>query len=132
MSDLAHTQAVIDSEETKEQTSWSCCILMVVLAALTAPYRRAFKLYTWKPLRAIRAANGDSKVLIPLIRDWKEEKYAELQSVQVSVSGIVPLLFSLYTSLAQMNLQRVRFINRRQRSAAAQTFQSCLTPALQT
>jgi hypothetical protein len=52
----------------------------------TAPYRRAFKLYTWKPLREIRAANGDRKLLIPLVRDWKADKYDELQSVQVAVS----------------------------------------------
>ncbi|KAF3035604.1 hypothetical protein E8E11_001477 [Didymella keratinophila] len=34
----------------------------------------------------MRAAHGDSSVLIPLIRQWKPEKYEELRSVQVSAS----------------------------------------------
>ncbi|KAF2823304.1 hypothetical protein CC86DRAFT_384682 [Ophiobolus disseminans] len=56
------------------------------MAFSTAPYRRAFKLYTWKPLKDMRAANGDRKLLIPLVKEWKVDKYAELQSVQVAAS----------------------------------------------
>jgi hypothetical protein len=56
-----------------------------LLAVATAPYRRAFKLYTWQPLKDIRAAKGDRRLLIPLVRDWKADKYTELQAVQVAV-----------------------------------------------
>ena len=62
--------------------------LIVVLAVVTAPYRRTFKLCTWRPLKEMRAARGDRNVLIPLIRQWKVEKYEELRSVQVSVSQL--------------------------------------------
>ncbi|KAH7078818.1 hypothetical protein BKA63DRAFT_251805 [Paraphoma chrysanthemicola] len=57
-----------------------------LLAATTAPYRRAFKLYTWRPMRDFRAAKGDRTLLIPLVRDWKADKYAELQAVQVAAT----------------------------------------------
>jgi hypothetical protein len=63
-------------------------ILSIPGAILTAPYRRAFKLYTWQPIHAIRA-DKDSKMLVSLVKNWKEDKYAELQSVQVAVSGAV-------------------------------------------
>jgi hypothetical protein len=56
-----------------------------LLTVITIPYRRTFWLYTWKPLRDIRAANGDNKLLIPLVKAWKADKYDELQSVQVAV-----------------------------------------------
>jgi hypothetical protein len=56
-----------------------------LLTAATLPYRRAFNFYTWKPLRDIRATNGDGKLLIPLVKAWKADKYDELQSVQVAV-----------------------------------------------
>ncbi len=70
-------------------------LLYLVLAIFTSPYRRTFKLYTWQPLRQIRAANGDRNILIPLVKDWKLDKYNELQSVQVTVScsGIETWLF---------------------------------------
>jgi hypothetical protein len=60
-----------------------------LLTMATAPYRRSFNLYTWRPIRNIRAANGDSKLLIPLVRDWKMDKYNELQSVQVAVCHVL-------------------------------------------
>jgi hypothetical protein len=70
------------------QPTYSCIsLLQLLLFILTVPYRRAFKLYTWQPIKEIRAANGDRKALIPLVRDWKTDKYAELQSVQVAVSS---------------------------------------------
>lgn len=65
---------------------WCQLFLHLLLAIVTAPYRRTFKLYTWRPLKEMRAARGDSSVLIPLIRQWKAEKYEELRSVQVSVN----------------------------------------------
>lgn len=58
---------------------------LILLAIVTAPYRRTFKLYTWRPLQEMRAAHGDRDTLVPLIRQWKVEKYEELRSVQVSV-----------------------------------------------
>ena len=65
---------------------WYKSGLLVLLAIITAPYRRTFKLYTWRPLEEMRAARGDKSILMPLIRQWKVEKYEELRSVQVSVS----------------------------------------------
>ena len=63
--------------------------LHILLAIVTAPYRRTFKLYTWRPLKEMRAARGDRNILVPLIRRWKVEKYEELRSVQVSVSCFI-------------------------------------------
>ncbi|KAF2258359.1 hypothetical protein CC78DRAFT_124606 [Lojkania enalia] len=61
-------------------------ILGHIAAVITAPYRRTFKLYTWKPLREIRAAVGDRRLLIAKIKGFKADKYEELQSVQVASS----------------------------------------------
>lgn len=63
--------------------------LLVLLAIVTAPYRRTFKLYTWQPLKEMDAARGDKSILVPLVRQWKAEKYEELRSVQVSVSQVM-------------------------------------------
>jgi hypothetical protein len=62
-------------------------IASMVLTILTAPYRRTFKLYTWKPIKEMKAAAeaGDRQMLIAVIKDWKTDKYQELQSVQVAV-----------------------------------------------
>jgi hypothetical protein len=46
---------------------WARLVAKIVLAVLTAPYRRTFKLYTWKPLRDFRDADGDPKRLIPMV-----------------------------------------------------------------
>ncbi|KAF2109226.1 hypothetical protein BDV96DRAFT_604956 [Lophiotrema nucula] len=63
-------------------------IVDVFVSVLTAPYRRTFKLYTWKPIREIRETSrkGDRKLLVQNIRDFKTGKYQELQSVQVAAS----------------------------------------------
>lgn len=80
-----HLRKADDASVLPEDHCWCHLCLHVVLAIITAPYRRTFKLYTWKPLKEMRAARGDRGVLIPLIRQWKAEKYEELRSVQVSV-----------------------------------------------
>jgi hypothetical protein len=69
-----------------------------LLTVVTLPYRRTFWLYTWTPLRDIRAANGDGKLLIPLVKAWKADKYDELQSVQVAVRSYSLWMF-IYMSL---------------------------------
>lgn len=77
---------VTDAMAAIKDHCWCKSGLLVLLAIVTAPYRRTFKLYTWRPLKEMRAARGDKSILVPLIRQWKEEKYEELRSVQVSVS----------------------------------------------
>ncbi|KAF2476345.1 uncharacterized protein BDR25DRAFT_339387 [Lindgomyces ingoldianus] len=74
------------SKDITHKTSWIVFITQVILVIFTAPYRRTFKLYTWKPLRDIRAADGDRKLLVARVKDWKADKYQELQSVQVAAS----------------------------------------------
>lgn len=76
----------VTTEDFEQRVTLISVALKVFLAIVTSPYRRAFKLYTWQPLSVIRAANGDRRRLIPLMREWKTDKYAELQSVQVAVS----------------------------------------------
>ncbi|OCL04825.1 hypothetical protein AOQ84DRAFT_391288 [Glonium stellatum] len=66
--------------------SWLDFVGNLTLGIITAPYRRTFKLYTWKPLKDISAADGDRRTLVSLVRDWKASKYEELQSVQVASS----------------------------------------------
>ncbi|KAH6620343.1 hypothetical protein C7974DRAFT_378407 [Boeremia exigua] len=78
-------ESLEDARNTKSRCLCRLC-LVVILAIVTAPYRRTFKLYTWRPLQEMRAARGDRSVLVPLIRQWKVEKYEELRSVQVSAS----------------------------------------------
>lgn len=73
-------------EEFEQRMSLTYLGLKLFLAVATAPYRRAFKLYTWQPLKEIRSADGDRGLLISLVKDWKTDKYTELQSVQVAVS----------------------------------------------
>lgn len=73
-----------DAVGTNDRCFCRLCFLFL-LAIVTAPYRRTFKLYTWRPLQEMRAARGDRDTLVPLIRQWKAEKYEELRSVQVSV-----------------------------------------------
>lgn len=63
-------------------------LVYFLFAMTTLPYRRAFKSYTWKPIQAIRAANGDRALLLPLVKEWKADKYDELQAVQVAVSPL--------------------------------------------
>lgn len=74
-----------DATVLTENRCWCQVCLRILLAIVTAPYRRTFKLYTWRPLEEMRAARGDRDVLVPLVRQWKAEKYEELRSVQVSV-----------------------------------------------
>lgn len=74
------------SKEVELKSSWRYSAFKTILSLLTSPYRRTFKLYTWKPLKDFRKVDDDRKVLIAMIRDWKMDKYAELQSVQVAVS----------------------------------------------
>ena len=80
-----HANAVTDTATVTGHRCWCQLCLHLLLAIITAPYRRTFKLYTWRPLKEMRAARGDSRILIPLVRQWKAEKYEELRSVQVSV-----------------------------------------------
>lgn len=81
-----HTHEKVNhTKRSIEDVCWCKSCLLVLLAIVTIPYRRTFKLYTWQPLREMRAARGDRSILIPLIRQWKVEKYEELRSVQVSV-----------------------------------------------
>ena len=68
------------------QNSWLDFVGNLTLGIITSPYRRTFKLYTWKPLKDIGAADGDRRALVSLVRNWKASKYEELQSVQVAVS----------------------------------------------
>jgi hypothetical protein len=70
---------------SRQTTSPLAKTVQGLFTIITLPYRRAFWLYTWKPLRDIGAANGDGKLLIPLVKAWKADKYDELQSVQVAV-----------------------------------------------
>ncbi|KAH7402742.1 hypothetical protein BKA66DRAFT_436143 [Pyrenochaeta sp. MPI-SDFR-AT-0127] len=74
------------SKDMEPRTSLANFILRIFLNVVTAPYRRAFQLYTWQPLREIQAANGDRARLIPLMRDWKVDKYNEIQSVQIAAT----------------------------------------------
>jgi hypothetical protein len=84
MNDQPPTSKNVNENLTKWQIA--CAVAVIPGAIWTAPYRRAFRLYTWHPLRAIRATSN-RKTLLPLVKNWKEDKYAELQSVQVAVSG---------------------------------------------
>lgn len=74
------------SGTTSFKTNWFCLFGLFFINIVTLPYRRALKLYTWEPLRRVRAAQHDPKVLVYLLRDFKVDKYHELQSVQVAVS----------------------------------------------
>jgi hypothetical protein len=78
--------AIVDDQKT---LSPLLILSRFLLTMATAPYRRSFNLYTWRPIKDIRAANGDSKLLIPLVMDWKLDKYNELQSVQVAVGRVL-------------------------------------------
>ncbi|KAF2747650.1 hypothetical protein M011DRAFT_50239 [Sporormia fimetaria CBS 119925] len=59
---------------------------LILVGIVTAPYRRTFYLYTWKPLKDFRRVGGDARALIWMVRDWKADKYDELHSVQVAAS----------------------------------------------
>ncbi|KAJ4374233.1 hypothetical protein N0V83_002974 [Neocucurbitaria cava] len=93
MNQQARTQHTVTPQAVKQRTSPIYLFLAFILIVVTAPYRRAFKLYTWQPLRELRAVKGDRKIFIPLVRNWKADKYAELQSVQVAVSRKFVSLF---------------------------------------
>jgi hypothetical protein len=84
--------APVAVQRTHHKISPLGSLLQFLLLAATVPYRRAFKLYTWKPIQDVRAANGDRKLLIPLIKNWKTDKYAEFKSVQVAVSQLRVLI----------------------------------------
>ena len=84
-----------DQDGQAEHSGFFLFLSHALVAIVTAPYRRTFKLYTWKPINQIRAAGGDRGILIPLVKDWKADKYAEIQSVQVAVCF---LYFSLPAS----------------------------------
>ena len=73
------------SPNMKLATEWVDVLISPILIIFTAPYRRTFKLYTWEPLKRIREAENDRKVFISRVREWKEEKYKELESVQLAV-----------------------------------------------
>lgn len=79
-------QAAVAPQENIQQHSPFRHVAKLILHAITIPYRRAFKLYTWQPIRDIRMAHGNRTLLISLIKGWKKDKYAEIQSVQVAVS----------------------------------------------
>jgi hypothetical protein len=88
MNGRAGAQAPIAVQPNQEQAYPLRSLCWFLLTVASAPYRRAFKLYTSRPIKAIRATNGDRKLLIPLVKEWKADKYAELQSVQVAVRQI--------------------------------------------
>lgn len=88
MGDHAGVKASIMVEQIEQQTSPMRSLVYFLFAMTTLPYRRAFKSYTWKPIQAIRAANGDRALLLPLVKEWKADKYDELQAVQVAVSPL--------------------------------------------
>ncbi|KAF2643475.1 hypothetical protein P280DRAFT_515876 [Massarina eburnea CBS 473.64] len=73
------------AREFNNRTSWAY-LVQILIGIITAPYRRTFQLYTWLPLSKLRAAGSDRAVLIPLVQDFKVDKYTELQSVQVAAS----------------------------------------------
>jgi hypothetical protein len=77
---------VVDNTRNLRNSPWPRLALLSIVAIVTIPYRRTFKLYTWKPLKEMRAARGQRNLLITIVRQWKEEKYGELGSVQVSAS----------------------------------------------
>jgi hypothetical protein len=77
---------VVVNTRNLSNTPWPRLALLSIVAIVTIPYRRTFKLYTWKPLKEMRAARGQRNLLIAIVRQWKEEKYGELGSVQVSAS----------------------------------------------
>ncbi|OCK80770.1 hypothetical protein K432DRAFT_416476 [Lepidopterella palustris CBS 459.81] len=74
------------SSNTYHRNRWLDFLIRATLGIITSPYRRTFKIYTWRPLKEIRAADGDRKKLMCLVREWKADKYQELQSVQVASS----------------------------------------------
>lgn len=105
MANQSRTQAPTSSE-VEHKTKWLFFVLRIALSIFTAPYRRTFKLYTWRPLMEIRRADGDRKTMISLVRDWKVDKYAELQSVQVAVSDFTAA--SIFRPLDYLTLICVR------------------------
>ena len=50
------------------QNSWLDFVGNLTLGIITSPYRRTFKLYTWKPLKDIGAADGDRRALVSLVQ----------------------------------------------------------------
>ncbi|KAF2202176.1 hypothetical protein GQ43DRAFT_471103 [Delitschia confertaspora ATCC 74209] len=79
------------AEDTTTQSAlflktWLELLLHAVVCILTAPYRRTFTLYTWKPLKQMREVDGDRRLFVMRAKQFKEEKYWELQSVQVASS----------------------------------------------
>jgi hypothetical protein len=60
--------------------------LEYLLAVPTLLHYRAFYKYTWDPIRKIRRTKENDKNLIKIIKAFVDDKYAELQSVQVAVS----------------------------------------------
>jgi hypothetical protein len=97
MNEQAGAKPPVDVHNIQQQTFLLRSLCQFLIAAATAPYRRAFNLYTWKPIREIRAANGHHQLLI-LLRDFKQDKYAELQSVQVAVRPLVTSFSTLNVS----------------------------------
>ncbi|KAH7127100.1 hypothetical protein B0J11DRAFT_579515 [Dendryphion nanum] len=76
------------SQTVEQKTTFLYFMPHTLLTILTAPYRRTFRLYTWIPLKELRCATvaRDQKLLVTLIGEWQDDKYAELQSVQVAAS----------------------------------------------
>ncbi|KAI8937994.1 hypothetical protein NX059_005669 [Plenodomus lindquistii] len=94
MSDTACLEAPVAAHDLDTHRSLPNTAVYAALALVTAPYRRAFQLYTWQPLQEIAAAGADPDLLIPLVREWKADKYAELQSVQVAATFCGGAVFS--------------------------------------
>ncbi|KAH7406182.1 hypothetical protein DE146DRAFT_435786 [Phaeosphaeria sp. MPI-PUGE-AT-0046c] len=86
MGDDVGASTLVVVEHIGQQTSPLRSLIYFLFALTTLPYRRAFNSYTWKPIQAIRAANGDRKLLMPLVKEWKADKYDELQAVQVAAT----------------------------------------------
>jgi dipeptidase len=68
-------------EETKKRQRINNGLLLVP----TLLYRHTFYKYTWEPIQKIRQTKETDKTLVSIV-NFVEDKYAELQSVQVAVS----------------------------------------------
>ncbi|KAF2659293.1 hypothetical protein K491DRAFT_675747 [Lophiostoma macrostomum CBS 122681] len=89
--------AVTPAPPTLKVKSQSCCVNCLatfLLAIATAPYRRSFYMYTWKPLVELRRAGDDRAKVVALVKDFKSDKYAELQSAQVAGSFCAGAVFA--------------------------------------
>ena len=68
-------------------------IVKMIFNVATLPYYRLFHFNTLQPVRRIADCTSDpsqTRRLIRLLFQWRRSKVAELQSVSIAVSGLVP------------------------------------------